>query len=355
MKGKILVINPGSTSTKIAMFDNGERLWGENIPHSLEELVKYSAVYDQLDMRYEMVLEAAHKQGETLDDLAAVVSRGGPFAPVRSGAYEVNKKMLHTMEHNPIDQHASNTGAGIAWRIAQSKGIKAYIYDAVTVDEMIPITRITGLPEMARRGQGHNLNMRASALAICRKLGLDYYGVNVLVAHLGGGITLSLHSKGRIIDMISDDEGPFSPERAGGLPGFQVVEECFSGEYDKKGFFKHIQREGGLIAYFGTADTREVEEKIAQGDEKVKLVYEAMALQVAKNLAKLSVVVDGAIDRILLTGGIAYSEMFTGMVSDRVRFIAPVEILPGENEMNSLYEGAVRVLTGEEMAHQYDG
>ncbi|MDR2655405.1 MAG: butyrate kinase [Oscillospiraceae bacterium] len=353
MKGKILVINPGSTSTKIAMFDEGHRQWGVSIPHSPEELAKYPAVYDQLDMRYQLVVQAAREQGETLDDLAAVVSRGGPFAPVKSGAYEVGEKMLYTMEHNPVDQHVSNTGAGIAWKIARPRGIKAYIYDSVTVDEMIPVARVTGLPEMSRRGQGHNLNMRAAAIAVCEKLRLDYYAVNILVAHLGGGITLSLHSRGRIVDMISDDEGPFSPERAGGLPGFQLVEACFSGQYDKKGFFKHIQRNGGLIAYFGTADIRDVEAMIARGNERAKLVYEAMALCVAKNLAKLSVVTDGAIDRIVLTGGIAYSKNFTDMVEKRVKFIAPVEVLPGENEMQALYEGAARVLTGAEQARQF--
>lgn len=353
MREKVLVINPGSTSTKIAMFDSRRRLWDKNIEHSLAELSRYDTVNDQLDMRCELVLRSVEHQGDRLEELAAVVSRGGPFARVRSGAYLVNEKMLETIENHPIDQHASNTGAGIAWRIAQSQGIDAYIYDAVTVDEMIPLTRLTGLKEMERRGQGHNLNMRAAALAVCKKKGLEYNKANLLVAHLGGGITLSLHSGGRIIDMISDDEGPLSPERAGGLPGFQLIDMCYSGQYEKKDMLKHIQRRGGLISHLGTADSREVERRIEQGDAYAALVYEAMALGVAKNLAKLAAVVNGEVDCAILTGGIAYSKRFTDMVARRIAFLGPVEIVPGENEMQALYDGVMRVLRGEEKAHVY--
>lgn len=349
----ILVINPGSTSTKTAMYDGTAPLWSESISHSLEDLAHYDTIYDQLDMRYNLVVGLVEKKGYKLGDLAAVVSRGGPFASVKSGAYEVNEKMLEKMRNDPIDQHASNTGMAVAYKIAQSQGIKAYIYDAVTVDEMIDIARITGLKEMQRRGQGHNLNMRAAALKLCEDKGWDYYRKNIIVAHLGGGISLSLHEQGRIVDMISDDEGPFSPERAGGLPGFQLIELCYSGEYGKKAMFKHIQRKGGLIAYFGTADTRDIEKMMLDGDENAKLVYEAMALNVAKNIAKLSVVPNGDIDAIVLTGGIAYSTLFTGWVAERVKFIAPVEVIAGEKEMDALARGALRVLRGEEEAKIY--
>lgn len=354
MKDKILVINPGSTSTKIALYDFEGKLWDKSISHSLQELSKYDTIYDQLDMRYGLVADAVKESGNSFGELAAVVSRGGPFARVESGAYRVTETMLDIIRTRPMDQHASNIGAAIAHKIAQSQGIEAYIYDAVTVDEMIPLTRITGLKEMERHGQGHNLNMRAAALAVCRKREMDYYGSNILVAHLGGGITLSLHHNGRIIDMISDDEGPFAPERSGGVPCFQLIELCYSGKYDKKAMFKHIQRSGGLISHFGTADSREIEKRIAQGDEQAKLVYEAMALNVAKNLAKLAVVVDGRIDCLVLTGGIAYSKLFTEMVAKRVAFLGPLEIVPGENEMQALYEGALRVIRGEEMAKVYE-
>lgn len=241
----------------------------------------------------------------------------------------------------------------IAYRIAQKNNIKAYIYDSVTMDEMIPITRIVGLKSMDRHGQGHNLNMRASALRWCRENGHDYKQKNILVVHLGGGISLSLHSNGKTIDMISDDEGPFSPERSGGLPGFQLVNYCFDSGLDKKEVMRSIQRRGGLISLLGTADTREVEKRIKEGDEEAKLVYEAMALSTAKNIVKLSVDVDGKIDVIILTGGIAYSEYFTGRISKRVEFLAPVIILPGENELEALAQGCLRVLNDEEKAKQY--
>ncbi len=352
MRSEILVINPGSTSTKVAMYGvSGRRLWGENISHSREELAAYDTVLGQTPMRQAVVLSAMERHGSSPSGLRAVVSRGGLFASVQSGAYLVNEKMLDAIQNRPLDQHASNTGACIAWRIARSQGIDAYIYDAVTVDEMIPVTRITGLPGIERFGRGHNLNMRAAAIGVCKKRGMDYYRANILVAHLGGGITLSLHRSGRIVDMISDDEGPFSPERAGGLPCFQLIELCYSGAYTKQELFKLLQRSGGLAAHFGTADSREIEKRIAGGDEHAGLVYEALALNVAKNLAKLAVVVNGRIDCVILTGGIAHSEMLTGMIAERVAFLGPLEIVPGEYEMQALYEGVMRVLNGQETAH----
>jgi butyrate kinase len=206
---------------------------------------------------------------------------------------------------------------------------------------------------MQRRGQGHNLNMRAAALKYCAQNGLDYHASTLLVCHMGGGITMSLHRRGVIVDMISDDEGPFGPERAGGLPGFQLVELCFEEGQTKKSVLTQLKRRGGLMAWFGTTDSRKVEERIAAGDEQAKLVYEAMAITVAKNIAKLAPVVSGRVDAVVLTGGMAYSQLFAGMVADRVRFIAPVAVLPGENEMSALAEGALRVLRGEESARKY--
>jgi butyrate kinase len=353
MGKKILVINPGSTSTKIAMYEDENRLWDMSITHSLEELAKYKSIIDQVDMRFGLVMQALKDKGFDPADLSAIVSRGGPFARVESGAYRIDEVMLEKMRTNPIDQHASNIGMVIAYKIAQKQSIEAYIYDAVTMDEMIPLTRIVGLKSMARRGQGHNLNMRASALRWCRENKYNYHDKNILVAHLGGGISVSLHSEGHTIDMISDDEGPFSPERAGGLPGFQLIDFCFEEGKTKKEVLRSIQRKGGIIDLLGTADIREVEKRIANGDKEAELVYEAMALAVAKNLAKLSVVTDGRIDAIILTGGIAYSANFTEKIKKRVSFIAPVTVLPGENEMEALALGVLRVLKGEEQAKHY--
>ena len=347
------MVNPGSTSTKIAMYEDEERLWDEEITHSLEDLSAFDGILDQVDMRYGLVEKAVLEKGYALSCLYAVMSRGGPFARVESGAYEVGEAMLEKMRTDPIDQHASNTGMEIAYRIAQREGIKAYIYDAITVDEMIPIARITGMKGMERRGQGHNLNMRAAALKLCSEQGWDYKEKAILITHLGGGITLSLHLDGRIVDIISDDEGPFAPERAGGLPNFQLIGLCFEEGMTKKEVLRRFQRAGGFISLLGTSDSREIERRVDAGDEEAKLVCEAMALNVAKNIAKLSVVADGRIDAIILTGGMARWKGFTAMVSERVSFIAPVHILPGENEMEALALGCLRVLRGEEEAKRY--
>jgi len=347
---KLLVINPGSTSTKIAVYEDEIPKWMESIPHSLEELKPFACVYDQLDMRCELVLQTVNKHGEKVEDFAAIVSRGGNLPPVSAGAYEVNEYMLDCLEHRPQDQHPSNVGAGVAYKIAAQAGIKAYIYDPVTVDEMLPVYCVTGLKGIRRPARGHNLNMRAAALKLCQIKEIDYGKSNIMVAHLGGGITLSLHSQGRIIDMISDDEGPMSPERAGGMPYFELIKRAYSGRYTYEEFMKMIQRTGGMLSHFGTADMREIEKRIAEGDQEVKLVFDAMALAVAKNIAKLSVDVAGKIDYIVLTGGIAYSELFTSEVIKNVDFIAPVVVIPGENEMEALALGVLRVLKGEEKA-----
>ncbi|MCL1896629.1 MAG: butyrate kinase [Clostridiales bacterium] len=353
MGKKILVVNPGSTSTKIAMYEDEARLWDAEAGHSLEELSQFHEILDQVDMRYGLVEKAVKERGYDFSCLDAVMSRGGPFARVESGAYEVGEAMLEKMRTDPIDQHASNTGMEIAYRIAQQEGIKAYIYDAITVDEMIPVTQIVGMNGMRRRGQGHNLNMRAAALELCSQQGWDYGEKALVICHLGGGITLSLHQNGRIVDIISDDEGPFSPERAGGLPNYQVIDYCFEEGMTKKEAKRRLQRAGGFISLLGTSDSREIERRVGAGDKEAGLVTEAMALAVAKNIAKLSVVTCGNIDAIILTGGMARWKGFTDMVEGRVSFIAPVHILPGENEMEELALGGLRVLRGEEEAKQY--
>ena len=350
----ILVINPGSTSTKIAWYCGTEKKWGENIEHAPAVIKSYSVIYDQLEMRTQLVLQTIADKGETISSLSAVVSRGGLLGRVSAGAYEVNDAMVEVLRERPVNHHASNLGAAIALNIARQAGVKAYIYDPVTVDEMIDLVRITGLKEVERFGQGHNLNMRAAALRLCAEKELDYAKTNIIVAHLGGGITLSLHSQGRIIDMISDDEGPFSPERAGALPIYRMLSALEAKHLDRTGTMKLLQRGGGLTSWFGTSDTRVVEKMaLEEGNSQAKLVYDAMALGVARSIAKLAVVVDGSIDHIVLTGGIAYSKYFDSEIIRRVSFIAPVTVFAGENEMDSLAQGAYRVLTGKETAHTF--
>lgn len=353
MNTKILVINPGSTSTKIAVYEKTQQLWQENIEHDVRALQAYPTVFSQIPFRLPLVCDTFLRHGDRFEELACVVSRGGLLPPLPSGAYEVNAEMLDVLEHRPMNHHASNMGAAIALEIAQPFGIKAYIYDPVTVDEMTDLVRITGLKEICRHGQGHNLNMRAAALKYCRDNALEYRAQNIIVAHLGGGITLTLHSGGRMIDMISDDEGPFSPERAGLIPDFKLAKLIAERGLDYTGTMRLLQKGGGLTSLVGTADAREVEKRIAQGDQDAALAYEAMALGVAQSIGRLAIDVCGSVDRIILTGGIAYSPKFTEMVSRRVAFIAPVTVIPGENEMQALADGAWRVMTGEEHAKLY--
>lgn len=353
MRCRILVINPGSTSTKIAVYENEHEVWTCSILHSTEDLLNYHRLFDQLIMRYEKIIDTITNHDIPMTDLSAVVGRGGLLPPVKAGAYRVNRDMLVQLEKAPILEHAANLGAPLAFRVGEQLGIPAFVYDPVTVDEMIDVVRITGLKSIKRIGKGHNLNMRAAALRFARENGLEYQQVNLVVTHLGGGITSSLHNKGYIVDMISDDEGVFSPERAGGLPAQRLIGECLKGSVTYKEMMRKVQRQGGLMDHLSTTDLREVERRILEGDEYAKLVYDAMALNVAKDIARLSTVVNGQIDAIILTGGIAYSQMFTTEITERVKWIAPVKILAGENEMEALAHGALRVLRGEEQARTY--
>lgn len=350
---KILVINPGSTSTKVAVYENGTPLFTQSLSHDRETLSTFPAIADQFEYRRDLVLKVLQEQGFPPSDLAAVVGRGGVLPPVESGAYEVNKAMLDQLRYKPGAQHASNLGAGLAQSIAEIAGIKAYIYDPVTVDEMIPLTRITGVPSIARQGMGHNLNMRAMALGYAQERGLDYKILTLIVSHMGGGCSLSLHHNGRIIDMISDDEGPFSSERGGCLPAIQLTELVAEMGCDIKAVQKFLRGQAGLYAWFGTSDALEVEAMIDQGNAQAELVYQAMALSVAKSIAKLATVVNGQVEAIILTGGLMFSERLTGWIAERVKFIAPVVLRPGENEMASLAEGILRVLQGQETVKIY--
>jgi len=350
---KILAINPGSTSTKIAVYEDERELFTATLDHPVEEIEKYDHIQDQYEMRKNVVLSFLEEKGFDVKELSAVVGRGGMLPPVKSGAYEVNELMLKTLREKPYMEHASNLGAPIAYEIAKVAGVKAYIYDSVRVDELNEIARISGMPDIPRTSTSHVLNTRAMAIKLAKKMGKKYEDMNFIVAHLGGGISLNVHQKGQIVDIISDDEGPFSPESAGRVPCRKLIELCYSGKYDKRTMLKKLRGNGGIKAYLGIIDAREVERLIEKGDEKARLIYEAMAYQVAKGIGELATVVEGNVDYIILTGGIAYSEMLTNWIKKRVEFIAPVEIMPGENEMESLAYGILRVLRGEEKFRVY--
>ena len=350
---RLLILNPGSTSTKLAVYDSEEPLFVESIVHTAEELAPFDHVADQYEFRKELVLRCLERHQIPLDSLTAIVSRGGLLTPIDAGAYEINDDMVWQLKNKPQNEHASNTGAMIARSISKQLNIPAYIYDGVTVEELLPINKITGLPGLHRKGMGHNLNTRAAALHFAESTGKPYQDVTVIVAHLGGGITVNLHHNGKIEDSINDEEGPFSPERSGGLPMFDIIEMCFSGQYTYHTMMNLVKRQGGLLAHLGTTDSREVEKMIQNGDEHAKLIYDAMGLNVAKFIAKVAPNVCGKVDAIILTGGIAYSRYFTDYIRKRVEFIAPVVVYPGEDEMRSLAMGGLRVLRGEEKAKTF--
>ncbi len=352
---KILAINPGSTSTKVAVYQNESEILCETLNHSTELLQKFPTVIEQFEMRKDFVLKFLEQSGYNLNELSAVVGRGGQLPPVKSGAYEVNKNMCDRLRDINTMEHASNLGPLISYEIAAPLGIKAYIYDSVAVDEMQDLARISGLPQIQRLSYNHYLNTRAMAIKAAKKYGRNYNEMNFIIAHLGGGISVNVHAQGRIIDVIGDEEGPFSPERAGGVPSNSLVSLCYSGKFTKAEMKKCLRGNGGLKAYLNTVDVREIQDRIENGDSHASLIYEAMAYQVAKCIGSLAPVVDGNVDLIILTGGIAYSTKFTSLIEKRVAYIAPVEIMPGENEMEALALGAIRVLRGEEAASQYEG
>ncbi len=350
---KILAINPGSTSTKIALYENEQEILVKTLDHPAEEIEKFEKVVDQFQKRKEVVLSFLKDNGFDVNKLDAVVGRGGMLPPVKSGAYRVNDLMVDRLKNRPVVEHASNLGALIAHEIASSIGIEAYIYDSVKVDELIPEARISGMPALPRTSTSHVLNSRAMAIKTAKNMDKNYTEMNFVVAHMGGGVSLSVYEKGRLTDIISDDEGPFSPERSGRVNLRPFMDMCFSGKYDKKTVGKMISGNGGLKGYLGTTDAREVEKIIREGNDEATLVYKAMAYQIAKGIGELSTVLKGQVDAIILTGGIAYSKMMTDMIKERVEFIAPVEIMAGENEMESLALGTLRVLRNEEKAREY--
>lgn len=355
MKYKILVVNPGSTSTKVAVYEGEERIFSKNLQHSATDVGKYDRICDQFEFRRDMILEELKAAGIDLSCIDAVAGRGGNMKPVSGGTYRVNEAMLKDLAAGVMGQHASNLGGIIADSIAKIYGIEAFVTDPVVVDEFEDYARISGMPEIIRKSKDHPLNQKAAARKCAHDLGGSYEDYNFIVAHLGGGISVGMHKKGRIVDVNNclDGDGPFSPERSGGLPVGALVDMCFSGQYTKDEIRRKITGKGGLVAYLGTNDTREVQQMIAAGDERARMVYETMAYQVSKEIGAAAAVLSGDVDAIVLTGGIAYDDMFNEWIRDRVSFIAPVMVYPGENELEALAQGAIRVLSGEEEAKIY--
>ena len=346
----ILAINPGSTSTKIALFKGTKDVFLKNIKHSTEELNKFNKITDQYEFRKNVILKEIEGSSIDINDIGAIVGRGGLVKPIRSGVYGVNKALLKDLKKGVLGQHASNLGGLIAHDLAMSiKGAKAFIADPVVVDELDDIARISGHPKFERISIFHALNQKAIARQHAKSLSKQYEDLNLIIAHLGGGISVGAHYKGKVIDVNQalDGEGPFSPERSGTLPSAALAKLCFSGEVTLEEVRKMITGQGGYVAYLGTNDAYEVEKLAGNGDKKAKLIQEAMAYQVAKEIGAMSAVLKGDVDAIILTGGIAYGKPFVEYITDRVSHISSVFVYPGEDEMRALAMNGLRVLKGE--------
>ncbi len=346
---RILAVNPGATSTKLAVYENERAIYKKIIEHQGNDLMQFARVFDQYGYRLGLILEALEEAEISPDTLDAVVGRGGLLKPVSSGTYAVNELMLDELEKAERGEHASNLGAVIADCFAKKFGIPAFIVDPVSVDEMEPEARISGMPDLPRVSMSHALNSKAVARKVAKEIGKCYEEVNLVVAHLGTGVSVSPHRKGRMIDVNNaQEEGPFSPDRCGGLPARALVKLCCSGKYTEDEMLKRVSGSGGMVAYLGTRDVREAEKRAAEGDRLADIVLNAMAYQAAKEIGAMSAVLCGDVDRIILTGGIAYSKRIVDAITSRVEFIAPVVVVPGEEELESLAAGALRVIMGEE-------
>ncbi|MCQ1531506.1 butyrate kinase [Lutispora saccharofermentans] len=352
---RLLIINPGSTSTKIAIYDNEKPVFEETLRHSNDELAPYAAIYDQHEFRKNVILDTLNAKGINITKLSAVVGRGGLLKPMEGGTYVVNEAMLKDLKVGVMGQHASNLGGIIAHEIASSLHIPAYIVDPVVVDELEDVARISGMPEIPRVSIVHALNQKAVARRASKDLGKAYDEVNLIVAHMGGGISVGAHKKGRIVEVNNalDGEGPMSPERAGTLSVVGLAKLCFSGKYTLDEMKKKIVGKGGLVAHLGTNDGREVVKRIEAGDKHAELIYYAMAYQVAKEIGSCAAVLEGKVDAICLTGGLAYDKLLTGWIKEKVEFIAKVLFYPGEDEMIALAQGGLRILRKEEEAKEY--
>ncbi len=353
---KILVINPGSTSTKIAIFDGEKSVFEKTVRHTSEELKQFPHIADQYEFRIEKILDALKEAHFSIEDFDAFGARGGLLHPLPSGTYLVNEDMLKDLKEARYGEHASALGALIAKSFADKTGKKAYIVDPVIVDEMIPIAKISGLKGVERKAIWHALNQKATARKMAKELGKKYEEVNLVIAHIGGGISVAAHRKGKTIDVNNalNGDGPFSPERAGELPTVSLAKLCYSGKYTFEEMKKNLAGKGGLVSHLGTNSAIEVEKRIANGDAHAKLIYEAMAYQIAKYIGQMATVLEGKVDAIGITGGVARSDMLVNWIKERVSFIAPVKVYPGENEMEAIAQGVLRVLRGEETEKIYE-
>lgn len=354
-KNLILAINPGSTSTKLAVYEDEKLISEFKINHETEEIMKYKHIIDQYKFREQIILDFLNKEQIDLSTFSAIVGRGGMLKPIESGTYEVNDLMIKDMMEAKRGEHASNLGCILAKNLGKPYHIPAFVVDPVAVDEMDDHYRYSGFPELERRSLFHALNHKAVARKRAKDLDKKYEDLNLIIAHLGGGISVASHKKGRVIDVNNalDGDGPMSPERSGSVPMGPLYKMCFSGKYTLEEIKRKNYGKGGLVAYLGTNDGKEIQDRIKNGDKKAKFIHEVMCYQIAKEIGIQATVLEGKVDEIILTGGLAYDKLLVELVTPRVEFIAPVVVYAGENEMESLALGALRVLTKEEKPKQY--
>lgn len=349
-KYNILTINPGSTSTKIALFKDNELEFEQVLRHPAEELNQFSKLIDQYEYRKEKIINFLEEKNITLKDLDAISCRGGLIGPIPSGTYTINDSLFTRLSTDVV--HASNLAGIIGYNLSKELDIPSYITDPVTVDEMAPIAKVTGIPGIERKSKFHALNQKAIARRAAKQLNRKYDESNFIVIHIGGGISIGAHEKGKVIDVnnVIDGDGPMAPTRAGSIPVEAIIDLCFSGKYTRTELKEYVSQRAGLTDYLGTSDVRDVQEMMEQGNEQAKMLYEAMAYQICKNVGAMATVLKGKIDAIVVTGGVAYSKQFIRLLKERIDFLGEVIVIPGEEEMLALAEGALRVLTGEEEA-----
>ncbi|MCK5387709.1 MAG: butyrate kinase [Candidatus Izimaplasma sp.] len=355
MKYRILAINPGSTSTKIAVYEDKNLVFKKSIKHDTSLISSFDQIIDQYSFREESILDALKVEKIKLSSFDAIVGRGGMLKPIKGGTYLVNEIMIDYVKEAPRGEHASNLGCVLAKNLADSINKPSYIVDPVSVDEMEDIARYTGMPEIKRQSLFHALNQKAVALKAANKLGKDYHELNLIVAHLGGGISVGVHKAGRVVDVNNalDGDGPMSPERSGTVPMGPLYKMAFSGKYTLKEIKRKNYGNGGIVAYLGTNDGFEFEKMIEDGNKEAAFIIEVMCYQIAKEIGAGSTVLKGKVDAIVLTGGLAFNKNIIEFIKERVSFIGKILVFPGEDEMESLAYGALRVLNGEEKHKEY--
>ena len=355
MSIKSLIINPGSTSTKIGVFEDETLLFEETLRHTTEEIASYASIVDQKDFRKEIITNLLASKNFDMKSLNVVVGRGGMLKPIPGGTYAVTDDLLNDLKIGKQGQHASNLGGILAREIGDSLGIPSYIVDPVVVDELEPISRYSGVPELPRTSVFHALNQKAVAKRYAKEQGRAYDTMNLIVVHMGGGVSVGAHKEGRVIDIFNalDGDGAFSPERAGAVPSGALIKMCFSGQYTEKEVYKKIVGNGGFNAYLGTNDMRDVEKMANENNEKAIEVRDAFIMQMAKDIGSMATVLKGKAEAIIVTGGIAYDKAVVAGLKERCEWIAPFTVYPGEDELLALAQGALRVLNGEEKAMTY--